>query len=149
MLHSHGRVVDVNFRTVVLVSMDGERVLIPAAKVLDEPIVNYTARPRRRTTLDVGVDYGADLRTACRVLHDAALGAEGVLAQPSPEVLVTAFGESSIELAVRFWHGPTIAEMWKARSAVAIAAKDALDAAGIDIPFPQRVVSSRERDDEK
>lgn len=138
-----GRVVDVNLRTVVLVSMDGERVLIPAAKVLDEPIVNYTARPRRRTTLEVGVDYDADLRTACRVLHDAALGAEGVLAHPQPEVLVAGFGESSIDLAVRFWHGPTIGEMWKARSEVAIAAKEALDGAGIDIPFPQRVLSHR------
>lgn len=129
--------------------MDGERVLIPAAKVLDEPIVNYTARPRRRTTLEIGVDYDADLRSACQVLHDAALGAEGVLAHPQPEVLVAGFGESSIDLAVRFWHGPMIGEMWKARSEVAIAAKDALDRAGIDIPFPQRVLSHRaEADDE-
>jgi small conductance mechanosensitive channel len=138
-----GRVVDVNFRTVVLVTMDGERVYIPASKVLDEPIVNYTARPRRRTTLDVGVDYDADLPTACDALLEAARSADGVLAQPEPEVLVAGFGDSSIDLVIRFWHGPTIGEMWRARSAVAMAAKAALDDVGIEIPFPQRTLSWR------
>ena len=142
-----GRVVDVNFRTVVLVSMDGERVYIPASKVLDEPIVNFTARPRRRTTLEIGVDYATDLPTARDVLLEAARSAEGVLPHPEPEVLVQGFGESSIDLVVRFWHGPTIAEMWRTRSAVAMAAKAALDGAGIEIPFPQRTLSWRPVED--
>jgi len=138
-----GRVVDVNYRSVVLVTMDGERVFIPASKVLDEPIVNYTARPRRRTTLEIGVDYGADLPTARDALLEATRRAEGVLERPTPEVLVEGFGESSIDFAVHFWHGPTIAEMWHARSAVAMAAKEALDGVGIEIPFPQRTLSWR------
>jgi len=142
-----GRVVDVNFRTVVLVSMDGERVYIPASKVLDEPIVNFTARPRRRTTLEIGVDYATDLPTARDVLLEAARSAEGVLPHPESEVLVQGFGESSIDLVVRFWHGPTIAEMWRTRSAVAMAAKAALDGAGIEIPFPQRTLSWRPGED--
>src|SRR5205085_10486416 len=38
-----GRVEDINFRTVVLRNYDGQRVFLPASKVLNEPIVNYTA----------------------------------------------------------------------------------------------------------
>jgi small conductance mechanosensitive channel len=138
-----GRVVDVNFRTVVVVNMDGERVYIPASKVLDEPIFNLTARRRRRTTLEIGVDYATDLTVARDVLLDATRSAEGVLPEPAPEVLVSGFGESSIDFAVRFWHGSTIGEMWRTRSEVAMAAKAALDGAGIEIPFPHRTLSWR------
>ncbi|MGK2948667.1 MAG: mechanosensitive ion channel family protein [Acidimicrobiales bacterium] len=142
-----GRVLDVNFRTVVLMSMDGEVVHLPASKVLDEPITNLTARSRRRTTLDVGVDYSADLVKVRELLLEAARSAEGVL-EPAPDVHVVQFGESSIDFAVRFWHGPTIAEMWRTRTAVAIAAKGALDRAGIEIPFPQRTLSWRPADED-
>jgi len=138
-----GRVEDINFRTVVLRTMAGERVYVPASQVLDNPITNLTARRSRRTTLEVGVDYAADLAEARRVLQEAVQGADGVLARPAPDVHVVAFGDSSIDLAVRFWHGPTIADMWAARTAVALAVKEALDGAEIEIPYPQRTLSWR------
>ncbi|MFP5322919.1 MAG: mechanosensitive ion channel family protein, partial [Acidimicrobiia bacterium] len=144
-----GRVEDINFRTVVLRSMDGERVYIPASMVLDNPITNLTRRRSRRTTLEVGVDYGTDLGQARRVLEDAVRRADGVLNLPAPDVHVVGFGESSIDLAVRFWHGPTIAEMWSARTAVALEIKAALDVAGIEIPFPQRTLSWRPGEDDE
>jgi small-conductance mechanosensitive channel len=139
-----GRVVEVNFRTVVLVSPDGERIFIPSSKVIDEPIVNLTARRRRRTTLEVGVDYDADLTTAIERLQQAVASVDGVHAHPAPEVLVEGFGESSVELSIRFWHAATIADMWRVRSAVAVVTKSTLDAAGIAIPFPQRALSWRD-----
>lgn len=135
-----GEVEEVNFRTVVLRTYDGERVLVPCADVLDAPIVNYTVRGKRRTTLDIGVSYDADLGRAREVLEKAARTVDGVLAKPSPEALVEEFGDSSINFAVRFWHAPDIATVWRVRSEVAMAAKQALDGAGLEIPFPQRVV---------
>lgn len=142
-----GKVEDVNFRTVVLRTFDGERVYIPASQVLDAPITNFTARRSRRTTLEVGVDYDTDLEEALRLLGAAARSAPGVLPMPATDVHVIGFGPSSIDLAVRFWHGPTIGEMWAARTAVAVAVKGALDEAGISIPFPQQVVSWRAPED--
>src|SRR3954470_9862625 len=56
-----GTVEDVNFRTVVMRTFDGQRVLVPAGEVLKHPIINYTVRGMRRTTLDVGVGYQTDL----------------------------------------------------------------------------------------
>ncbi len=135
-----GEVEEVNFRTVVLRTYDGERVLVPCAEVLDSPIVNYTVRGRRRTTLEVSVAYRTDLAKARAVLERAVRSVDGVLAKPSPEALVESFGESGINFAVRYWHAPDIVTVWRVRSLVAMAVKRALDDAGIEIPFPQRVV---------
>jgi small-conductance mechanosensitive channel len=132
-----GTVIEVNFRTVVLRSFSGERVLIPAAQVLDNPIVNYTARGLRRSTLEVGVAYEADLAEAQRLLQEAARCAEGVLPHPLPEAWVSELGESSVNFAVRFWHAPDQGAMWRVRSAVAMEVKRALDGAEIGIPYRQ------------
>lgn len=135
-----GTVQDVNFRTVVLRTFDGERVLVPCAQVLSTPIVNYTALGRRRTTVEVSVAYDTDLDRALAVLADALHQVDGVLDRPAPEVWAESFGDSGISLALRFWHAPDVATMWRVRSGVAVAAKRALDAEGIQIPFPQRVL---------
>ena len=136
-----GTVQDVNFRTVVLRTYDGERVLVPCSQVLSNPIVNHTAFGRRRTTINVGVAYGTDLRKAQHVLLEAVQSVDDVLVAPrEPEAWVEQFGESSIDFAVRFWHAPDIATEWRVRSAVAMAINDGLEQAGIEIPFPQRTL---------
>lgn len=135
-----GTVDDVNFRTVVLRTFDGERVMVPCADVLSNPITNHTTLGRRRTTLSVAVGYGADLDVVRAVLLDAVEALDGVLERPPPEVWVEAFADSGVTVAVRFWHAPDIATLWRVRSDVAVAVKRALDAAGIEIPFPQRVL---------
>ncbi|HVM40764.1 MAG TPA: mechanosensitive ion channel family protein [Acidimicrobiia bacterium] len=135
-----GTVEDINFRAVVIRSVDGRRVHLPASTVVQNPFENLTAYGRRRTTLTVGLAYDADLGSARQVLLDAVASAEGVTAYPPPEAWVEQFGESSIDVAVRFWHPARIADEWRVRSNVAVAVKEALDAAGIAIPFPQRTL---------
>ena len=138
-----GTVEEINLRTVVLRTYDGERVLVPCASVLGAPIFNFTAYKSRRTTVEVGVAYETDLAAAQRVLLEAATSVDGVLTTPPPEAWVEAFGESSVDFAVRFWHAPDIATLWRVRSGVSMATKAALDAAGIRIPFPQRTLGFR------
>jgi small-conductance mechanosensitive channel len=135
-----GTVDDVNFRTVVLRTFDGERVMVPCADVLSSPITNHTTLGRRRTTLELSVAYDADLEQALATLRKAVSGVHGVLERPAAEVWVKSFEDSGIGLAARYWHAPDVATLWRVRSAVAVAAKRALDEAGIEIPFPQRVL---------
>lgn len=137
---SEGTVVDVNFRTVVLRTFDGERVCVPCTEVLNNPIVNHTALGRRRPTLTIGVGYDSDLEEARTVLSAAVKSVDGVLDQPPPEVWVKGLGESSVELVLRFWDAPDSATLWRVRSGAAVAAKQALDEAGIRLPFPQRTI---------
>ena len=135
-----GTVEDVNLRTVEIRTYDGSTVLVPNKDLLQNPIVNYTRTPYRRTELIVGVAYDTDLERARQVLLGACGTVEEIREQPPPEAWVFEFGDSSINIALRYWHPADIASVWRVRSAVAIAAKRALDEAGMTIPFPQRTL---------
>lgn len=135
-----GRVVDVNLRTVRMKTYDGLTVYLPNAEVLQTPIVNFTKTPSNRTSITVGVAYDSDLEQARELLLQACADAEGVVETPEPEAWVEEFGDSSINIAVRYWHASDIASRWRTRNAVAVAVKAALDQAGIAIPFPQRTL---------
>lgn len=135
-----GTIVSVDARTVTILTPDGETVRVPSAQVIKNPIINHTQNGRRRTTVDVGVAYGTDLTVAAQAAADAAATVDGVLADPPPEALVHTFGASSIDIAVRYWHEPSIATHWMTRHDVSHAIAGAFADEGIEIPFPQRVV---------
>ena len=135
-----GTVEDVTLRSMAMRTYAGERVYVPNAMVWKNVIVNHTELGQRRTTIEVGVSYDADLDHAAAVMAAATTSIEGVSASHPVEIFVEEFGESSIDFAVRFWHQPQKAVEWAIRDQVARALKRALDDAGIEIPFPQRVV---------
>ncbi len=135
-----GTVTAVGARTVTIRTPDGETVWLPSAQVISNPITNHSQHGQRRTTLDVGVAYGTDLEHAAEVARAAAASVDGVHESPGPEVQVTTFGASSIDFAVRFWHGPSIATHWRTRDRVAKAIALAFRREDVSIPFPQRVV---------
>jgi small conductance mechanosensitive channel len=142
-----GTVVEVNARAVLIDQPDGTRVIVPSASLITKPIVNLTGLGARRTTVEVGVAYDTDLDRAREIIRGVLADEPRVLDEPAPEALVSEFGDDSIVVNARFWHEPTINEMWQTRDAVAGAIKRSLDAAGITIAFPQRVVWLRHDDD--
>lgn len=135
-----GTVMDVNLRTVEMITYDGLTVYLQNAQVLKTPIVNFTRTPLNRTSIDVGLAYDTDLDRAREILLAACQEADGVAETPAAEVWVDAFAESSINCAVRFWHASDIASRWRVRSAVATSVKRRLDEAGMVIAFPQRTL---------
>ena len=135
-----GIVESINLRATKLRTLDGKHVAVPNGNVMLRVIDNRTTAPNRRTAIAVGVAYDTDLEHAQRVLVEALRDVEGVHELPEPAAYVEEFGESTISFAVRFWHRSEMIAMWEARSAAAIAIKSALDDAGIQIAFPQRVV---------
>jgi small conductance mechanosensitive channel len=135
-----GTVRDVDLRTVRLTTFDGLDVVLPARDVLGTAIVNHPRMPTRRTTLAVGVRYDTELTLARRVVLEALARVDGVEAEPEPVAWVREFGDSSIDLDVMFWHRSDIATLYRVRSEAATAIKAGLDRAGIEIPFPQRVL---------
>ncbi|HET6811968.1 MAG TPA: mechanosensitive ion channel family protein [Acidimicrobiales bacterium] len=142
-----GIVEDVDLRNVSLVTFDGLNVFLPNKTVLENPIVNYTRTPTRRTQLEVGVAYGTDLARAREVLLDAASRTPGVERVPAPAAWVKEFGESSVNFVVLFWHGVNRTGIWEARSNLATTVHAALDEAGVVIPFPQRIVQIQSDDE--
>jgi small conductance mechanosensitive channel len=110
--------------------------------VLQDVVVNNTAETRRRTTMNLGIAYDADLAQAREVILAAVVAAPSVVADPAPEVLLSTFGPSSIDLMVRYWHDPQRSDGIRATDEVVERVHRALGAAGIEIPFPQTVVRS-------
>ncbi|MCP5031302.1 MAG: mechanosensitive ion channel [Actinomycetia bacterium] len=127
-------------RTITLTTPEGETVRIPSAEVIKQPIVNHTQIGRRRSTVEIGVAYGTDLTMAQRVAIEAVTALDTVHDDPAPEALLFQFGGSSVDIAVRFWHGPTIAEKWQARNDVMAVLDVAFKDNAITIPFPQQTV---------
>ncbi len=137
-----GRIDEVSARTVRVISVDGRRVHFPNRAVLEGAIVNLTTEGARMTTFIAGVDYATDLDQAREVIAAAMADAPGVLAEPPPEAFVEEFADSTINIACRFWHAPEIQAEWASRDEAMRSVKRALDASGITIAFPQRVIWS-------
>jgi potassium efflux system protein len=136
-----GIVERIGIRASVLRTYAGAEIVIPNADLITKEVTNWTlSDARRRVDVPVGVAYGTDLQVAHRALAKAVEGVDEVHDHPSPEVLLVGFGESSIDFVVRYWHAPTIAAFWKARSDVTFAVEEALATEGITIPFPQRTL---------
>jgi small-conductance mechanosensitive channel len=139
-LDHEGEILSIDARTLTLRTPDGETIRLPNAEVIKQPIVNLTSYGRRRTTIEVGVAYGTDIERAARVAQAALASVDHVLATPRPVAQAIRFGPSSIDLALRFWHEPTIADEWVVSHEVMVAVARALDEADITIPFPQRTL---------
>ena len=132
-----GTVEDVWVRATVLRTYDNQRILIPNATLFVDKITIITAHDKRRLAFPLTIGNGDDMKEARRVIVEALRGTEGVLAEPQPEALVTGLGAAGVDMTARFWIDPP-----RRRDAVdaldhAISnVKDALTAAGIDLPYP-------------
>ncbi len=131
----------INLRTTALEVFDGPRVHLPNAKVFQEPLTNYSWRHLRRVDVPVGVGYGEDLPRVQRVAREAVEAVEGRSPGTGVEVFYTGFGESAIDVEVRFWVPyRTHADYLGARSEAIVRLKAAFDREGIVIPFPIRTL---------
>ncbi len=117
-------------------TIDNRVVVLPNSLITTAPIINFTAKPRRRIDLKVGVGYDDDLKTARETLLAVATSHPQVLKDPAPEVLVMALGESSVELELRAW--VKTRDFHKARSELTEATRSRIIEQGLSLPYPQR-----------
>ncbi|NUT78032.1 mechanosensitive ion channel family protein [Pseudomonas sp. C1C7] len=121
----------------VLRTGDNKTIIVPNGNLSNGIITNTNRQPTRKVVFDVGVDYEADLQKACKVLLDMAKDPR-VLADPAPQAVVSTLGDSSITVSLRVW--VKTADYWDVMFMFNEQSRDHLKTAGIDIPFPQRVV---------
>ncbi|WP_339070108.1 mechanosensitive ion channel family protein [Pseudomonas idahonensis] len=121
----------------VLRTGDNKTVIVPNGNLSNGIITNYNRQPTRKVVFDVGVDYDADLQKAREVLLELAKD-ERVLADPAPVAVVSTLGDSAITLSLRVW--VKTEDYWDVMFQFNELSRDRLKAAGIDIPFPQRVI---------
>jgi small conductance mechanosensitive channel len=135
-----GIIREIDSRSVILDMFSGERIVLPAAQVLKSPIINWTANPRRRLAVPIGIAYRTDPQDAIDAIEPHLEKIDEVLADPPPRVLLSELGESSVVLTAYVWHD-AYGDIFWIQHRVVQEAKAALADAGIEIPFPQRVVT--------
>jgi len=135
-----GTVEEIDIRTTRIRTYQGERILIPNSIVFTNAVRVLTAFPQRRTDLEVGVDYNTPLLKVRQLILDLLPEVEGVLSQPEPEVDIVSFGDSAINLTVRYWTRPEIVHVRRTQTRVMTAIKQAFDRESISIPYPIRTL---------
>ncbi|MFW5935210.1 MAG: mechanosensitive ion channel family protein [Halolamina sp.] len=139
-----GIVTDISVFNTRIRTFDEEYVMIPNDIVTDTEIRNRSRKGRLRLETDVGVDYNTDVEHAMEVAAAAMADTETPMERPDPNVVLAEFGGSSVVLRLRYYiDNPSARKMWKARTEVIAAVKEAFAAEGIKIPFPQRELSGR------
>lgn len=133
-----GSVETVSLLFTVLRTPDNRQVTLPNSQVMGNPIVNVSAKTTRRIDLVIGVGYRHDPQQALDVIARVLADEPRLLEDPAPALWVMNLGESSVDLAVRPW--VKAEDFWSVRSDLLRNIKQALDDAGIEIPFPQRTM---------
>ena len=126
------------FSTEVM-TFEGIFVAVPNSIIFAAPVKNYSRNDMRRAVISVGVSYSDDIEKGTAALLKMLAENELVLNDPISEVSVEDLADNSVNLTVRFW--ATTANYWKAYWQVKAAIKPTLENAGLNIPFPQRVIT--------
>jgi small conductance mechanosensitive channel len=136
-----GTVEDVGLFATCLTTADGVYLLSPNSKLWNEPVINYSRNVRRRTDITIGIGYGDDIDLARSTLMGLAEADARVMKDPAPATYVTALGDSSVSVTLRYWTATS--EFFATQTDLTRAAKLAFDERGISIPFPQQEVTYR------
>ncbi|QDI77034.1 MULTISPECIES: mechanosensitive ion channel family protein [Leisingera] len=137
-----GTVKDINLNNTVIASLSNLKVIIPNSEVWGNTITNYSSFDTRRAEWTFGVGYGANLAVAERVIRETIMSDSRSHSDPEPFIQVNELNSSSVDFLVRVW--VDAAEYFQYQADMKRKVKEALDAAGVDIPFPTRTIVQAE-----
>ncbi|MDB9755001.1 mechanosensitive ion channel [Winogradskyella sp.] len=132
-----GVVKEIEIFTTKLTGLSNREIIIPNGALSNGNIINYTTEGTRRVDLVFGVGYDTDIKKAKAVFSQVLASHPKVLKEPAPTVAVSELADSSINFVVRPWC--TAENYWDVYFGVTEDVKEALDAAGIEIPYPHQV----------
>ena len=98
-----GEVAEITLTHTKLDTPSGQRVMLPNSRLTAGQIVNYTVRGVRRADHAIAASYDDEPEAVRGACLKALERTPGILPDPAPQVVLTAYGESAIEYRVRFW----------------------------------------------
>ena len=137
-----GVVKEIEIFTTKLTGLSNKEIIIPNGSLSNGNIVNYTTEGTRRVDLTFGVGYDSNIKKTKEVLLHVLTSHPLVLKDPAPTVNVSELADSSINFAVRPWCNTE--DYWTVYFDVTENTKEALDTAGIEIPYPHQVEIHKE-----
>ena len=132
-----GTVQRLDLFTTTLSNANNHKITVPNSKVLSDVIINLTGQKTRRIEINFTVGYGVDLNQARAVLAHVAQTHDKVLDDPTPWTGVTGLLDSAVRITLHAW--VKAEDWWQTQADLMQSGKEALDAAGIEIPFPHQV----------
>lgn len=133
-----GTVHEITLNNTVIASLSNLKVIIPNSEVWGNTITNYSSFDTRRAEWTFGVGYGANLATAEQVIRETIMGDSRSHSDPEPFIQVNELNSSSVDFLVRVWVDAE--EYFQYQADMKRKVKEALDDAGVDIPFPTRTL---------
>jgi small-conductance mechanosensitive channel len=134
-----GRIRRIGIRASVVRTVQGAEIIVPNAQLISEQVTNWTLSDQlRRIDLPVGLSYGVAPKKVIELLEGVARANPDVLQNPAPRCLFMNYGDSSVNFELRAW--ADYANSQQVHSDLTVAIYDAMYAAGMSFPFPQREV---------
>ena len=136
-----GTIREVGLFTTIIDTFDNVYVSIPNSSIWNSTITNHSHYETRRIDVDIGIHYDTNLELASEVLLRLAEDKRVINKPKEPQFLVMKYDDSSIVVRLRLsahtndWYALYTDSMQKI--------KPALDEAGIEIPYPHRVITSK------
>ncbi|MEM7012869.1 MAG: mechanosensitive ion channel domain-containing protein [Verrucomicrobiota bacterium] len=136
---TYGWINQLNMRYASIVTRDNKEYLVPNEDLITNQVINWSYSNRLvRVRAPIGVSYDSDVRKAIEVAEAAASRVERVQKKPPPACRLIGFGDSAVDLEIRFWIDDPTDGVKKVRSEVLLEIWDAFHEHGIEFPFPQR-----------
>ncbi|MBE7636362.1 mechanosensitive ion channel [Sneathiella sp. P13V-1] len=138
---TYGRVHSMGARYASVITRDATEYLIPNEDLITQHVVNWSYTSHNiRLKCPIGVSYNSDIPAVIKLTEETAVTIPRVLSNPAPRCLMRGFGDSSIDLELRFWITDPENGCANVTSEVLVAIWKAYKEAGVEIPFPQRDV---------
>jgi small-conductance mechanosensitive channel len=139
-----GNVISLGARYAAVRGRDGKEYLIPNENLITNQVINWSySSPLVRVDAAFGVGYASNLRQVRALAIDAAKQTERVVAEPPPVCHITGFGDSAVNLLLRFWIEDPSRGVINVKGDVYLAVWEAFEEHGIELPLPQRELHLR------
>ncbi|MBX7150716.1 mechanosensitive ion channel family protein [bacterium] len=135
-----GDVIQVGLRSTKILDFDNNIVTIPNAQIIKGDIINFSyPEAAMRVKIEIGIAYGSDIEKAKKIMEGTCASFPVILTDPAPKAYLVGFGDSALNMIVvaRASH---YKEAFEVSDQIRIKIHDEFVKAGIEIPFPQRVV---------
>mgnify|MGYP001327457662 CR=1 FL=1 len=128
-------------RYVSIITRDNKEYLIPNEDFITQPVINWSFTDKKiRVETKFGVDYASDPHQVRQIAIEVAAKAKRVVEEPKPVCHLVEFGDSSLNFVLRYWIEDAENGVTNTKGEIMLGLWDAFKAAGIEIPFPHRVL---------
>ncbi len=144
---TYGWINNLRARYASVITRDGTEHLIPNEDLITQRVINWTFTNNLvRMKVPIGVSYDSDPHQCLELVIAAAQSVDRVLSKPTPVCHVLGFGDSSIDLELRFWISDPTNGVANVKSQVLLNIWDTFKENNIEIPYPQSDLHIRSSD---